>query len=42
MRIKEMKGLDDNGCALFLSEFMFLDLYKDNCYEEILKLLKLF
>jgi len=37
-KIKSMNGLDDNSCKMFLQEFMFLDLFKENSYDELIKI----
>ncbi|KCZ77086.1 hypothetical protein H311_01907, partial [Anncaliia algerae PRA109] len=40
-KIKEMKGLTDEGRRLFLQEFMFLDLFKESSYLKIIEILSL-
>ena len=40
-KIKSMNGLDDTGRKLFLQEFMFIDLFKESAYEEVLRILKI-
>lgn len=41
MKIKNMKVLNNEGKKMFLEEFMFLDLFKENSYIEIVKILSL-
>ena len=40
-RIKAMNGLNEDGRKMFIPEFLFLDLFKDSAYIEIIKLLRI-
>jgi transposase len=41
LRIKKMKGIKKSAIEDFLNEFMWLDNFKENCFEKTLSLFKL-